>query len=154
MDVRPYLDFKGECEAAFSFYERALGGTLGPIFRYEGTSLAHQVPPHWQNKVMHASITIGNQVLMGADVAPDRYETPKGFSLSLQFSDTTQAERVFGELSMNGRIVSPLEPTFWAARFGVVVDQFGITWLINCDRAPPSASEPSARKSELRSART
>ena len=137
MDVRPYLDFKGECEAAFSFYERALGGTLGPIFRYEGSSLADQVPPDWQDKVMHASITIGNQVLMGADVAPDRYETPRGFSLSLQLSGTTQAERMFRELSIDGRIVSPLEPTFWAARFGVVTDQFGITWLVNCDGTAP-----------------
>lgn len=133
MDVRPYLDFKGECEAAFQFYERCLGGTMGPIFRYAGTPLADQVPADWQHKVMHASLTVGNQVLMGADVAPDRYEKPKGFSLSLQLSDAAEAERLFGDLSANGTVVAPLEKTFWAARFGVVVDRYGITWLINCD---------------------
>src|SRR5437867_3443177 len=84
MEMSPYLDFRGECEAAFRFYEQCLGGTLGAVFRYAGTPLADQVPADWQDKVMHASLTLGNQVLMGADVAPDRYEEPKGFSLSLQ----------------------------------------------------------------------
>jgi len=137
MDVRPYLDFNGDCEAAFMFYAQTLDGTLGPIFRYAGTELAHQVPPEWQEKVMHASITIGAQVLMGADVAPDRYEAPKGFTLSLQLSDPTRAERIFRDLSLNGRVVTPLAPTFWAAQFGVVTDCFGITWLINCEAAAP-----------------
>src|SRR4051812_25098584 len=73
MDVRPYLDFNGECEAAFTFYEQCLGGTLGAIFRYRGTPLADQVPADWQDKVMHASLTLGRHILMGADVAPDRY---------------------------------------------------------------------------------
>jgi PhnB protein len=144
MDVCPYLDFNGDCEAAFTFYEQALGGTLGPIFRYAGTPLAHQVPADWQDKVMHASITVGNQVLMGADVAPERYEAPKGFSLSLQLNDTTQAEHMFRELSDKGRIVAPLEPTFWAARFGVVVDRFGIVWTINCDGAVSSSPQQPA----------
>ena len=133
MDMSPYLSFSGECEAAFRFYETCLGATPGPIFRYAGTPFEHQVPSDWQDKVMHASLTIGRQVLMGADVAPDRYEAPKGFSLSLQLNDTADAERVFRELSTNGRVVTPLEKTFWAARFGVVADRFGVTWLINCD---------------------
>src|SRR5579884_3274622 len=138
MDVRPYLDCKGECEAAFIFYARALGGTLGPIFRYAGTPLAHHVPADWQDKVMHASVTIGSQVVMGADVAPDRYEPPKGVSLSIHLGDTADAERMFRELSNGGTIVVPLEPTFWAARFGVVKDRFGVTWLMNCEGAATS----------------
>jgi PhnB protein len=63
--MSPYLDFKGECEAAFSFYEQCLGGTPGPVFRYAGTSLADQVPADWQDNVMHASLTLGSVVLMG-----------------------------------------------------------------------------------------
>lgn len=82
---------------------------------------------------MHGSITIGEQVLMAADVAPERYEEPKGFSLSLQIKSTAEAERIFRELSSNGRVVVPLEKTFWAALFGVLVDAFGISWLINCE---------------------
>jgi PhnB protein len=139
MQLTPYLSFHGQCEEAFKFYEESLGGQLGAIFRYAGTPLADQVPADWQDKVMHGSLTVGEQVLMGGDVAPESYEEPKGFSLSLQIKDTTEAERVFNELSKNGRIVLPLGTTFWAARFGMVVDRFGIPWLINCegsDRSP------------------
>ena len=70
---------------------------------------------------------------MGGDVAPDRYEEPKGFSLSLQIRNTTEAERIFHELARDGSVVMPLEKTFWAALFGMVVDRFGIPWLINCE---------------------
>ena len=131
MQMNPYLSFKGECEAAFKFYERCLGGHPGELFRYAGTPLAGQVPADWSDKVMHGSITIGGQVLMGGDVAPDRYEEPKGFSLALQIKSTAEAERLFHELAQGGRVVMPLEKTFWAARFGMLVDRFGIPWLIN-----------------------
>jgi PhnB protein len=133
MQMTTYLNFRGECEAAFRFYTECLGGQLGDIFRYEGTPLADQAPADWQNKVMHGSVTIGQQVLMGADVAPDRYEQPKGFSLSLQLQSATEAERIFRELGTDGTVVMPLEKTFWAERFGVIVDRFGIRWLINCE---------------------
>jgi PhnB protein len=132
MQMNPYLSFKGDCEAAFKFYEQCLGAQLGPLFRYTGSPLADQVPADWSDKVMHGSLTIGGQVLMGADVAPDQYEEPKGFSLSLQIESTADAERIFHELAQDGRVVMPLEQTFWAARFGVLVDRFGIQWLINC----------------------
>jgi PhnB protein len=131
--MNPYLSFKGECEAAFKFYEQCLGGQLGAIFCYGGSPMADQVPGEWSDKIMHGSITIGDQVLMGADVVPDQYEEPKGFSLSLQIKSTVEAERVFHGLARDGRIVIPLEKTFWAARFGMVVDRFGIPWLINCE---------------------
>ena len=133
MDVSPYLDFNGECEVAFTFYAECFGATLGPIFRYAGTPLADQVPANWQQKVMHASLMLGDRTVMGADAAPDRYEAPKGFSLSVQLTDIAEAERIFRRLATKGTIRTPLERTFWAARFGVVLDQFGILWLINCD---------------------
>ena len=133
MQVNPYLSFNGQCETAFKFYAQCLGGQLGAIFRYAGTPLADQVPADWQDKVMHASLTVGEQVLMGGDVAPDGYEAPKGFSLSLQIKSTTEAERIFRELGKDGRVAVPLEKTFWAARFGMLVDRFGIPWLINCE---------------------
>jgi len=133
MQMNPYLSFRGECEAAFRFYEQCLGGQLGAIFRYAGTPLADQVPADWSDKVMHGSLKVGDQVLMGADVAPDRYEEPKGFSMSLHIQSTADAERIFHELARGGRVVVPLEKTFWAALFGMVVDRFRIPWLINCE---------------------
>src|SRR5687768_2577557 len=122
MQMTTYLSFRGQCEEAFRCYEATLGGRVGLIFRYGGTPLASQVPADWQDKVMHGSLTIGAQVLMAADVAPENYVTPKGFSLSLQMKDTSEAERVFNDLAEGGRIVMPLETTFWAARFGMLVD--------------------------------
>jgi len=136
MQVNPYLSFNGECEAAFKFYEQCLGGRVGVIFRYAGTTLAGQVPADWQDKVMHGSVTIGSETLMGGDVAPDAYQPPQGFSLSIQLSSPSEAERIFHELAKGGKMVMPLEKTFWAERFGMVTDRFGIPWLINCEASP------------------
>ena len=138
MQLTTYLSFNGQCEAAFRLYEQSLGGEIGPIFRYAGSPMANDAPPGWDDKIMHGSITVGGQVLMGADVTPDRYEVPKGISLSLQIAAIADAERVFRDLAQDGRIVMPLEKTFWAAGFGMLVDRFGIPWLINCEGEQPS----------------
>jgi PhnB protein len=95
--------------------------------------MAGQVPADWSDKIMHGSVTIGDQTLMGGDIAPDQYEEPKGFSLSLQIKSAADAERIFHEMAKDGRVVMPLEKTFWAERFGMLVDRFGIPWLINCE---------------------
>ena len=133
MQINPYLNFKGDCEAAFNCYTQCLGGQLGEIFRYAGSPMEHQVPSNWQGKVMHASLTVGALVLNGGDPAPDLYEEPKGFSLSIQLKNPADAERIFRELARDGRVVIGLEETFWSARFGMVVDRFGIPWMINCE---------------------
>jgi PhnB protein len=133
MQVSPYLSFKGDCEAAFRFYERCFGGQVGSLFRYAGSPLVDRVPADWQDKIMHGSVTIGDLELMGADVAPDGYEAPRGFSLSIQIASTVDAERIFNELARGGKVAMPLEKTFWAARFGMLVDRFGIPWQINCE---------------------
>ena len=95
--------------------------------------MGDQVPPDRHNKVMHASVTIGDRTFMGADMAPGQYEAPKGFTLSIQIKDAAEAERIFRELSEDGNIVMPLEKTFWAERFGMVIDRFGTPWTINCE---------------------
>ena len=135
MQFAPYLSFNGNCEAAFTLYAQVLGGQVGEMFRYGGSPLANEVPPDWHDKVMHGSVTLVNQVVMGADMAPGTYEVPKGFSLSLHMRSTADAERIFGELARDGKVQMPLEKTFWAERFGVLVDRFGIAWSINCEGA-------------------
>ena len=142
MKTSTVLNFKGDCEAAFKFYEEHLGGQARGIFRYEGSPLSASVPPEWQNKIMHGSIDVGSLVLMGADVVPASYEEPKGFSLSVHTSDVSEAERIFRDLSEGGRTVMPLERTFWAARFGMLIDRFGIPWTINCEE--PEQAGPGA----------
>lgn len=135
MNIHPYLSFNGTCEEAFTAYARCLGGTLGELFRYGGSPMAGDVPPDWQDKVMHGSVTFGPHTLMGSDGAAPHYQTPQGFSISLHLTDTAEAERIYAELSAGGTVQMPLAPTFWAARFGAFVDRFGIPWTINCEGA-------------------
>jgi PhnB protein len=142
MRMNPYLSFKGDCEAAFTFYAQHLDAHPGQMFRYGGSPMSGDVPPDWSNKIMHGTVTIGGTVLMAGDVAPERYEAPKGFSLSLQIDRTSEAERVFHALAEGGTVVMPLEQTFWAARFGMIVDRFGIPWLINCEASDSDSSHP------------
>ena len=133
MKASAVVGFKGDCEAAFKFYEQHLGGQPGPIFRYAGPPMADSVPPDWRDKIMHSSIVVGDLMLMGGDFLEGQYQAPQGFMLSLQMSDTTDAERIFKVLAQDGTVLLPLEKTFWAARFGQVVDRFGIPWQINCE---------------------
>ena len=141
MQISPYLSFKGDCEAAFTLYAECLGGQLGAIFRYGGSPMADQAPADWQDKVMHGSLTIGTLVLSGGDVVPGRYEEPTGVSLSIQIKDPAEAERIFHELARDGRMTMPLEKTFWAERFGMLTDRFGIAWMINCEGSDPHPVE-------------
>ena len=133
MQMSPYLNFRGDCDAAFNFYEQHLGGQRGECFRYGGSPMADQAPADWSDKIMHGSITVGGQVLMGADVVPKQYEAPQGFTLSLHLRGAADAERIFNALANGGKVVMALEKTFWAERFGLVVDRFGIPWSINCE---------------------
>jgi PhnB protein len=135
MQIIPYLDFDGHCEEAFKLYERCLGGRIGDLFRYAGSPMAGDVAADWGDKIMHGHITIGDLRLMGADSPGGRPSLPSGFSLSIQLADPNEAERIFRELSEGGSIRMPLEKTFWAERFGMLTDRFGIPWLINCEAA-------------------
>jgi PhnB protein len=137
MQLNPYLTFKGQCEEAFKFYEKSLGGKITAMFPHAGTPAEQHVPPEWRSKIMHASLTIDNQVLMGSDAPPGRYEQPQGVSVSLNVKTPADAERIFKALSENGKVTMPLQQTFWAARFGMTVDRFGIPWMVNCE-APQS----------------
>ena len=135
MILAPYLSFNGDCEAAFQAYARIFGGTLGEMFRYGGSPMAGDVPDGWAEKIMHGSVVIAGVTVMGADMAQDKFDPPKGFSMSVHLKDVAEAERIFGALVEGGQILMPLEKTFWAERFGYAVDRFGITWSINCDAA-------------------
>ncbi len=138
MQLNPYLTFNGNCEAAFKFYEKALGGKIAAMIRHEGTPAADHVPSEWRNKILHARLTVDDKVLMGSDAPPERYEEMKGFSVSLGIDDPAEAERIFHALAEKGTVRMPIQQTFWAARFGMLVDRFGTPWMINCDQAAPS----------------
>ena len=133
-EVNAYLLFKGECEAAFKFYEKTLGGKVEATMTYGDSPMGQHMPAEWRNKIIHARMTVGSTVLMGSDPPPDRYEAPKGFSVSIGLKDPAEAERIFNALSEGGNVKMPIQQTFWAAKFGMVVDRFGIPWMINCEQ--------------------
>ncbi len=135
MQLNPYLIFNGQCEAAFKFYEQTLGGKIEAMITHAGTPAEEHVPAEWRDKILHARLVVGDQVLMASDAPPDRYEQPKGISVSIGLNDKKKGERIFNALAENGTIQMPFEPTFWAAGFGMCVDRFGIPWMVNCEQA-------------------
>jgi PhnB protein len=132
--VSAYLLFDGRGEEAVRFYERCLGAKA-EVARYAGTPAEAHVPPEWRDKVLHARLAVGGSDLMASDAPPDRYQKPQGFSVAVQTKDPAEAERVFQALSEGGRVEMPMQQTFWAARFGSLVDRFGVKWMINCEAA-------------------
>lgn len=132
--LHPYLHFKGQCEAAFKFYEKCLGGKITFIASYAGSPMENQVPAEWRQKIMHATLVVGDQVLMGCDPSPDRFATPKGFSVSINFDDPVEGERVFNALIEGGSILLSFQRTFWSSGFGMAIDRFGIPWMVNCEQ--------------------
>jgi PhnB protein len=139
MQLNAYLNFNGQCEAAFKFYEKCLGGKIDAMARFEDMPEGGGVSPEWRSKIMHAQLSAGDAVLMGSDAPNDRYQTPQGFAVSLQSSDPAEADRVFKSLSENGAVTLPIQETPWALRFGMLVDRYGIPWMVNCQKASAAA---------------
>jgi len=135
MQLNPYLLFNGQCEAAFKFYEQVLGGKIVALIPHAGTPAEEHVPSEWRNKILHATLMVGDEVLMGSDAPPEHFEKPQGFSVALHVKDPAEAERIFHALAENGTVRMPLAQTFWAVRFGMLIDRFGIPWMINCEQA-------------------
>ena len=131
--VNPYLSFNGTCEAAFKFYEQVFGGKIQVMMTFEGSPMADHAPANWRGKIMHARLDIGDQTLMGSDPPPDRYQPIKGITVSLSIDQPEDADRIFQALSEKGSVQMPIQKTFWALRFGMLTDQFGVPWMINCE---------------------
>lgn len=134
MRLNPHLNFDGQCEAAFRFYESSLGGKVLMLMPYEGSPMASDVAPEWRGKILHASMTIGDQAVMGSDAPPGRYAKPQGFAVVIGLTDANEAERKFAALAEGGMVQLPMQETFWATRFGMLVDRYGIPWMINCGK--------------------
>ena len=132
MQLNSYLHFNGQCEEAFKFYAQVLGGKIETMLPHEGTPAEGNVPPEWRKKIMHAHMTIGDQVLMASDVPPGYFHQPQGFSVAINLKDPVQGEHIFNALAENGKVKMPFAKTFWAAGFGMLTDKFGIPWMVNC----------------------
>ena len=128
------LSFNGQCEAAFKFYERCLNGKITFMLTWGDSPMAKDAPPEWSSKIVNATLVVGNTRLQGSDSAPGSYESPRGFVITLNPSEG-DAQRLFTELAEGGTVCMPLQQTFWAVRFGVLTDRFGIPWVINCEES-------------------
>ena len=135
MRLNPYLQFKGQCETAFKFYEACFGGKIVAMLPYGETPMCDHLAPEWRDRIAHARLMIGDQVLMGSDPPPEHYQAPKGYAVTVNLDEPAEAERVFHALAEQGSVSMPLQKTFWARAFGMLVDRFGIPWMINCEEA-------------------
>ncbi|MDH1538598.1 VOC family protein [Pseudomonas chengduensis] len=132
MKMHAYLMFDGQCEAAFNRYAEVFGGKL-EMMRYADSPEDMEVPAEYQQRVMHVCLTVGDQLLMASDNLPQYpYEGIKGCSVSLQVDNVPEAERLYEALSAGGSVQMELQATFWATRFAMLTDRFGVPWMINC----------------------
>jgi PhnB protein len=135
VSLNPHLSFDAQCDEAFKFYERVLGGKITFKMTWGEMPGNEQFPKETHHLIMHVSMSINNQTLMGADSPPGHYQRPQGIHISLQFKDKSQGEKTFKALSEEGTVQMPFQQTFWSPGFGMCADRFGIPWMINCEAA-------------------
>lgn len=136
MRAHPYLFFNGNCEDAFTFYQSVLGGEITAMMKHAGTEAEAYVPPEWRDKIMHAALDLGEDILMASDSPPEHQEPITSSYVSLQYDDPDEARRIFDALGEGGTIKMPFEATFFSPGFGMLVDRFGARWMVNTN--PPA----------------
>lgn len=139
LDATVSLSFNGDCEAAFKLYERLLGAKAEFVITWGASPLANDVPADWRGKMLFARLLARNMTLHGGDVPPASYRKPTGVMLCLSADDEAEAEALFSALAEGGTVEMALQATFFATRYGVVVDRFGIAWEIRCRTTQGSA---------------
>lgn len=135
MKMNTYVNFAGTCAEAFRFYEKHLGAQIGMMMTHGQAPDQSAVKPEWKDAVLHATVSIGDTELMAADI-PSAQPMRSAY-LSLGVDSDPEAERIFSALSDGGRILMPMQETFFASRFGQVQDRFGINWMILHQRPMP-----------------
>lgn len=131
MRIEPYLFFEGNCEEALNFYRAALGAEVTFLMRFKESPDPGMCRPGFEEKVMHANLRIGDTTVMASDGRCEGAPSFQGFSLSMALADQAEAERLFTALADGGQVQMPLTRTFWSPLFGMVVDRFGVSWMIN-----------------------
>ena len=135
MQIHPHISYNGQCEEAFKYYEKHLGGKINRLALYEGTPAEQHMPPEMRKQVIHAQIQIGDTTMMGADAPPDRYQVTHGIAVTLAVNTPADAERMFHALADGGEIHMALDKTFFAEKFGMLRDRFGVPWMVICEKA-------------------
>lgn len=134
--ISPHLTFDGDCKAAFEAYQRILGGTLTTLMRYGDSPMAAQIESRWHDRIVHATLVLPDVELVGADLLPQDYETPRGFFVVLNVDGADRGKAIFDALAEQGQVRVPFGATFWSPGFGVLVDRFRVPWEINSAPSP------------------
>jgi PhnB protein len=134
----PYLGFDGNCAEAMRFYEKTLGGKIKVMMAGADTPMADQIPKEFAHRIMNAQLELPGGAYLYAGDAPSHipYEGIKGVSIALNYDSVEEAESIFNALAQGGTVTMPFSPTFWAKKFGMLIDQFGVAWIINGELTP------------------
>lgn len=135
MKLYTYLNYGGNCRQAFEFYVQHLGGTITAITTHGESGAAGKATPDWSHAVLHARMEIGETMLLGADIPPDRFQPMRSAYLTLIVDSSEEAERIYALLKEDGQIFMPMEETFFAHRFAMLRDRFGTSWMLLHERA-------------------
>ena len=133
MKAHPYIFFDSNCREAFGLYEKLGIGKVTDMIANKDAPPGSEYDPARADNIMHASLQIGDTMLMASDMPANWYNKPQGFNIHLTAADAAQADRLFAALKDGGEVQMPLEKTFWAERFGACVDKYGIPWMISVD---------------------
>ena len=134
MQIQPYLFFDGRCDEAIEFYKSVFGAEVGMLMRWKDSPDKSMCTPANENKVMHSSVTIGESRVMMSDGRNSGVPKFEGFALSVNAKDDADADRMFNALAVGGQVTMPMSKTFFAPRFGMVADKFGMHWMILVER--------------------
>jgi PhnB protein len=146
MQTSPHLHFKGNCREAFQSYADTFGGRIVFAMTYGESPAATETPSDVRDMIIHARIDFGGQFLLGCDAPGDRYQSPQGFNVMAAVEKPAEAERIFKALAEGGTITMPVQETFWAHRFGMCTDRYGIPWMINCEKPVAEVSRTAGQK--------
>ncbi len=138
MHIQPYLFFNGNCGDALTFYRKALGVEVSMMMHYKDSPEPMPpgtVPPHYDDKILHAAFHIGTSTVMASDSPCPGPHGFQGFSLSVGVPDEAEAERVFAALGDGGQVTMPLSKTFWSPHYGMLIDRFGVSWMVGVEPA-------------------
>jgi PhnB protein len=132
MNVQPYLSFEGRCEEALDFYKSALGAKVDMMMRFKDAPADQQamMTPGSENKVMHAAFHIGDTQVLASDGRCGGKANFQGITLTINAANNAEAEKLFGALGKGGQVQMALAETFFATRFGMLADKFGVSWMV------------------------
>jgi PhnB protein len=140
MKINPYLTFNGQAKEAFQFYAKVFHGEILMSMSYGETPMKNDMPPAIHDRVAHIRMTIGDQVLMASDSFNNDPINNNGMTISVVITAPAEADRIYKALAEGGKVTMEIQETFWAHRFGTLVDKYGTPWMINCEKAMEAAA--------------